>query len=328
MASSLVNKARIVRSRLRNFVRIFLNYFYDLNRFWKSSGLSGEWGEENLYARITMDYHRIEKGLALRNPRLGFGSDVIERLLSMVPHYEGRYGAALPTKAARVALQEYMEFHSAKDMRFPKLEGFLSGRSLEVDELDTAGTLMVKREAIHRQSGIDFLGFANSRFSVRQFSGERVAVESIECAILAALKSPSVCNRQTARVHFFQAAELVEKILGFQNGNRGFGEQAGGLLVVTSDMRGFVSVGERNQCWIDGGIFSMSLVYALHALGIGSCMLNWSAEYPRDKALRRAANIPDSEAVIMMIAVGHMLDEFSVARSPRRAVSDVLRSYV
>ncbi|EAZ90593.1 nitroreductase family protein [Crocosphaera chwakensis] len=139
-----------------------------------------------------------------------------------------------------------------------------------------------------------------------------------------AQKTPSVCNRQSSKVYVFSRDEDKQKILSYQNGNRGFGEQASKVLIVTSNMEHFTSIGERNQCWIDGGMYAMSLVYALHSLGLGTCCLNWSVECRVDKQLREVAEISDSEAVIMMIAVGHLTDELKVAQSPRKKIEDVL----
>jgi hypothetical protein len=68
----------------------------------------------------------------------------------------------------------------------------------------------------------------------------------------------------------------------------------------------------------------MSLVWALHSRGIGSCYLNWSAELEQDLKLRQVADIPDSENIITLLAVGNLPDRFLVAGSPRRDLSDVL----
>ena len=57
---------------------------------------------------------------------------------------------------------------------------------------------------------------------------------------------------------------------------------------------------ERNQGWIDGGMFAMSLIYAFHALGIGTCCLNWAVDSRTDRTLRSVVSMPDHEAVIMM----------------------------
>ncbi|MCA1991990.1 MAG: hypothetical protein LDL41_08075, partial [Coleofasciculus sp. S288] len=59
-------------------------------------------------------------------------------------------------------------------------------------------------------------------------------------------------------------------------------------------------------------------------LGLETCCLNWSVERHADRALREATQISNSEAIIMMIAVGHIPDELKVAQSPRKKIDDVL----
>jgi nitroreductase len=109
-----------------------------------------------------------------------------------------------------------------------------------------------------------------------------------------------------------------------QNGNRGFGNQIKTLLLVTSDLGQFVSVGKRNQCWVDGGMFAMSLLYALHSLGVATCCLNWSVRRAVDHQMKRLIHLPDAEVIIMLIAVGHYPPHFHVTRSPRKPLRDIL----
>ncbi len=53
-------------------------------------------------------------------------------------------------------------------------------------------------------------------------------------------------------------------------------------------------------------MFSMSLVYGLYSLGLGTFCLNWSVKNKQDKQLKMIAGIPDSDLVIMMITVGYL----------------------
>ena len=97
------------------------------------------------------------------------------------------------------------------------------------------------------------------------------------------------------------------------------------MFIVTSDLQAFCNPGERFQCWIDGGMFAMSLLYAAHSLRLGACALNWSQTCERDIAMRTAVGIPDNEVVVMMMAVGHLPSQFSVAQSARKELSEVVR---
>ncbi len=69
-------------------------------------------------------------------------------------------------------------------------------------------------------------------------------------------------------------------------------------------------------------MFSMSLVYGLDALGLGTCCLNWSLKNKQDKQLKMIAGITDYDLVIMIVAVGHLPEKFKVAQSP--ALKEVL----
>jgi len=104
----------------------------------------------------------------------------------------------------------------------------------------------------------------------------------------------------------------------------GFGEDIPVLLVLTSDLEWFVSAQERNQAWIDGGMFAMSLVLALHSFGLGTCCLNWCATPEQDEKLHSALAIPESHVVTMMIAVEHLPEVFRVTRSNRKKLHELL----
>jgi hypothetical protein len=80
---------------------------------------------------------------------------------------------------------------------------------------------------------------------------------------------------------------------------------------------------EHYQHWIDGGMFSMSVVYALHSLGVASCCLNWSQSPTNDKLLRSRLDIKDNHSIIMMLAVGLPNDNNNVCISARRPISEI-----
>lgn len=97
------------------------------------------------------------------------------------------------------------------------------------------------------------------------------------------------------------------------------------LLVVTTDLDTFSGPGERNQCFIDGGIFLMSLVLSLSYVGLGSCILNWSVNFNKDILIRKLMKIGKSENIIAFVAVGHLPDKVKVALSIRRKVSEIIK---
>ncbi|WP_178360979.1 nitroreductase family protein [Mycolicibacterium hippocampi] len=180
--------------------------------------------------------------------------------------------------------------------------------------------------AKHHEHKIDDVdGFFRSRRSVRDFDSAQVPDETLTRAVALALQSPSVCNRQAWRVRFFRGDD-VSRILAHQNGNSGFRYVIPVVGLITVDTRMFSAAGERNQPWIEGGIFSMSLVWALHALRVDSCMLNMSVRNKQASAVRKEFGIPDNELIIMMIAIGYARPGHRIARSPRRQTNEVIVS--
>ena len=317
---------RVAIRRMLARVKVLSNYSYDARRYLKAStaGRSAD-DAERLAAHISMDYHRLEKGMALPSPRHGFGRDVVVRLIRSVGRYESRYGAAEVTSFARSALDGYRRFNEGK--LTPEVESAI------------AQFLAAPVEAGERRGGVDTLTtatlfpfdsefaqqFMRSRRSVRQFDGRPIPEEALQQAAHIAQQAPSVCNRQSARIFATNKREKMDELLKLQNGNRGFGDRLGAVIVVASDMRAFTSMGERNQCWVDGGIFAMSMALALHSMHIGACMLNWSVEPGRDRALRRCLGIGDHYAIITMMGAGYVPDNLVVAASPRRRTDDIVR---
>lgn len=257
-------------------------------------------GMRNVEAQLIKDYHRIEKGLALREPKRPFGDAVLARLDSLLPRAAREDGDAVYisyAESARTALRSWN----------------VSG---SIDEEVSPRNDFVREH-------VDYGSFFKSRRSVRDFSDRPVAASCLQEAVALATNSPSVCNRQGWNVRFVRGEDAV-RALAYQNGNAGFGHQVPVLAIVTTDLRLFGAATERNQAWIEGGIFSMSFVWALHSMGLDSCMLNMSVSNRRADELRSEFEIPDHELVVMMIAIGYGREGGRRARSPRRPTEDVI----
>lgn len=308
--------------------RLFENYVYDFERFstWCSFKREAS-SKASLKAYLTKEYHRIEKRLAFKEPRVNFRPEIAQNLADKTELYIDNYGIDDTVKASIDCIRAYYDFNLKHKVDNKVLSEKIQkiNSKVEVDSsLHLGGTLFFDKTEILEKSKIDLKSFFESRYSVRDFSSESVSRQLIKQAVEMAQKTPSVCNRQSSKVYAFDEESLKNAVLGQQNGNKGFGDKAKVVLVVTSDLRHFFSIGERYQAWIDGGMFSMSLIYALHSLGLGSCCLNWSVEKERDSKLRVVSEIPDYETVIMMIAVGHLPHNFKVAKSARKKIEDVL----
>lgn len=304
------------------------NYAYDLERFiTHSSTTSINPDPEALESVLASVAHALEKGLAVEETRAGFGAGKLPLTMQAVRELESTGHASTITAGARACLRQYVEYHDNLGLTLPEgseaeLRAFVaeSPRSAA-----TGGSVTLTRREIENATNFNYDEFVNTRYSIRHYTGAAVSPSDVGLAVTRALKTPRVCNRETRRVYAAYDSGLRDHLLSFHHGNRGFGHKLGAVLIITSDLRGFDMIGERNQPWIDGGLFAMSLAYAFHAAGLGACMMNWSEDADHDQRLRAEFDIPDNEVIITFLGVGHLPEVFEVAASPRPAVNDVLR---
>ena len=313
---------------LRNLKRIFqyiIVAFGDGWRYIRCSSLIFDVNDAaTVESKLNILAHKIEKGLALPVPKKGFGQPVVKELMRYHEHLEKLDSGSAALRFSLGALSSYLDaghlFHLNSGLAH-EIEEFVSSRKNTPCE---GGLVNLGRKELLSLIPEGIEQFFLSRHSVRDFSQRPVNRKVILSAVQLAQRSPSVCNRQPWRVYIVQSEKKKKEVLSFQNGNSGFGHSASAVLLVTVPLKSFHGPFERNEAFVDGGIFSMSLIWALHALGLGSCALNWCASKKRDNGVRAALGVPKDEVVIMMIAVGHLKEQFSVARSPRRPVEEVV----
>lgn len=313
--------------------RIYLlvaNYAYDFWRYTKySSAVFRGDTEEKMRALITIHYHSIEKGLSLPNPRPGFGKHALKELLDHMQRYLDAYGPAEHLSIPINALMSYIAYNNAKginnDVLLAEVNKFTAAYQQKLHRLPPGGgAIKITKQEINLATATVGSDFFFKRYSIRQFSKQDVALSLLEEAVRRAQKTPAVCNRQSGKAWIVTGKESVAKSLAIQKGANGFSDCVNKVIIITSDQCNFQSAGERYQSWIDGGLFAMSMIYALHSLGLGSCCLNWSMEHAKDRELKREFHIPQSETIIMLLAVGHIPDELMVAESVRKPIEEVM----
>lgn len=298
---------------------------YDFLKFLKySASVKGDYtNKETLISSITMDYHRIEKGLSLPYTKLKFGLWFIPDLINRIIYFYENYGQHEAIISATNALNGYRAFHSNQNIYLKELENdFCRIDSLGI-ESNGDGIIHIN-STLNNENTFSFKDFVESRHSIRDFAEGEIANELIDEAVKMAIKTPSVCNRQPWRVYSVKGDQIL-KLLEQQNGNLGFRNSISNLLIVTgklSYMRGPI---ERHQIYIDGGLFSMSLIYALHSLDIGVCSLNWCVNVKQDIKARKIIALPNDEEIMMYLAIGNKKTSYKVAASPRLPLNVILK---
>lgn len=260
----------------------------------------------SLASKITIlekDLHRVEKGLSLNKARQDFGLEVASRIRQIenedlaldLEHYKER---------ARIAIDSLVawQFHQDRSL------GLLTERVSPYISSDELVNMKV---------------FFHSRRSIRNFNGKIPSKSEITNIFALSINTPSVCNRQSWKVWYVTNPEILKSILKLQNGNSGF-ENLNAILIFGADLRKFTLGTERNQVWIDGGLFAMTSIWALHAHGIGTCFLNWATSPRNSKKLRNYLDVGDYIEFISFCAVGYFDENSLTAKSPRREVSSYI----
>jgi len=303
-----------------------LNKFYDLKIHFKYSFKNkGNTDKEKLEAYLQKQFHVIEKGMALPNPRPGFGQEKIADIVVNAKQYLKKHGANTLTDSLVTTLKEYVAFNELNKVDlttdfFKNLRSFIAANNATND---TGGTKKVTQDEIADAIAIDYSKFVKNRYSIRDFSDKDVPESHVNEAVSIAKYAPSVCNRQGWFAHLYTDKKKVKELLSLQNGNRGFTDSINKLIIITGDTKSFTKY-ESNQIFVDGGLFAMSLIFALHAKEIGSIALNTDIPYVVEKKMRKAGEIAEQERIIMMLGVGFLKDEFRVAKSQRKSNKKIL----
>ena len=280
---------------------------------------------QKIRARLTFHAHSLEKGLSHTDIRFGFGESALTQLAANMRQYRA-LGCDESNRAfenALSVLDAYVTLH--KDNGHPtdhvtELFGTFVDEAAALKST-LGGTIPVKSADKANNRKKDFEDLFRGRVSTREYAEGPLDLALIDEAIDIALKSPSVCNRQSSRVRVLTDPDEVDAVLKIQGGFTGY-DTPPALLVITSDIRDFIALTERNQGYVDGGLFSMSLLLALEYVGLAACPLNTMFSYGSDKATRKLLGV-EHEDFIMFIAVGPFAPEVAAPKSFRYTLEDI-----
>ena len=287
---------------------------------------------DNSRALMMFYSHGFEKGLSrTKGFRAGFGEATMAGLAREMNRWveEGQSRQDSFFQISAAVLRTYFDRHDALGVDVSQFwRQFSPSVQQEIKKADaTLGGALpancVREHLTMLQPQRSFVDVAFGRRSVREFTSETVSDDDIQKAVRIAMQAPSVCNRQPVRVHQFDDADTIRAVLELQGGFRGY-KIPPKLLLVSSELKAMVGAVERNQAFVDGGLFMMLLLLAFEQLGLGTCSLNTAMSYEREESARRILNIPESQVFISFVAVGHYEESVSVPRSARISVEEVL----
>jgi len=289
--------------RIAKILQVFSEYARDGWLFLRFNGSSPlEPRDRRLSHKTIIEAHTIEKGLALPEPRPYFGQDKVRALLEMNADW-------IPPASD---LSRTMLLGALRDYRaaFVKTSPPNAALAAQVDTfLDTQETETAEggvRGNIEKKQGRDAsaISFLDGRFSARDFAPRSLNDPEIAAVIELAQRAPSQCNRQSTRIHVYRNRAKIAKLLELQGGARGFAEAVPTLFIVTSEITAWGGPQQRNQPFVDGGIFTTMLLLSLDAYGFVSCPMNLAVTHHKEQTIKKEGDIPARERLVVMVAAG------------------------
>lgn len=276
---------------------------------------------------LLIESHVLEKGITMPNRRYGFGYDRVRQVIIRTKDCISKYGENyIEIQAALADLKQYKEVHDLERFELPPdiVEGI--DKLCKHLHIEDDNCYYVDKSDYFLTTN-NFYDFAHQRRTLRWFSNEEVEIDLIKKAIELALTAPSACNRQSTRVKIISNKDVLFRICkDFHNGSRGFGDTANKWLLITSE-QGAWAHNQSYSAYVDVGIFTMNLLYALHYYGIVACTLNVNLNEEQKEGLRVLVGYSKSEIPILFIAIGKPTDRFMVAKS-RRLSSDRITTII
>lgn len=283
---------------LRYLKRLFETtnaFIYDYVQFIRYSGVLRRSNQDVRKFLILQDLHKIEKGLTLSSPRANFGQAVWQRIKVNLSASSGDLEDVIGTYCVNV----YTEYNKLHKITNPNTRKYFAQLSPRTNPNSYPVTKLFTPTETQGQQ-IDMV--ISKRRSVRQFTGKVPQIELINMKDIVK-NTPTVCNR--AHINFECIEDrLLLNALELQNGNESFRDQIKQVLVIFSRTTSMNSPYERNQVFIDGGMYAMNVLNYLAFKGYGTVPLNWSSSPSNDVKLRKLLSFPNDAKVIMLIAIG------------------------
>lgn len=280
------------------------------------------------YFMLVRNVHRLEKGLLMRPRRdvfaKSFIGETIDSFIGVWKNHEDRSNQQL--KWFYDVLNEYFSIAGHdEDIKTQKIrfEKVISSNN---------ETLSAVKKSIpyyrdnnnHSSIGYDeFYKLTRQRRSVRWYLDKPVDRTLIDKAILAAIQSPSACNRQPFEFRIFDDISLVREVAEYPMGTQGYSHSIPVLIVIIGNLDAYFNERDRHAIYIDASLASMSLMLALETLGLSSCSINWPDVENREQKMENFLKLEKYQRPVMCLSVGYSDPGGMVAYSEKRPLEQI-----
>lgn len=272
---------------------------------------------------LAIRMHALEKGMSIGDVRVGFGKPKTLSLLVDLQKYADKKGDQNFINNCCNVISKYIEYNLelGADMDDIREVFDMFCKRNEIVLNTHGGILNLKHSELCEQSHDDFAIFSQKRYSIRDFSDTLLDYDLVFKAIKLCERTPSACNRQPWKIHVYTDKFLREMIFKLQLGCNGFYDKMQCAILICGDLHSY-GFPELHLPYVDGGIYAMNLLYALHYYDVASIPLTLGLKSDKIGGIKKCLNIPSNEVPILLIGVGTYKDEFKVAESYRHSYND------
>jgi len=296
----------------------------------------------NIYSNNTMDLydnmnkigysviinsHSIEKGLSHFKLRR-FGGKKIKTIINLIKkysiyqNYEKDFSFILGVNIIREYVKVYKENNWIKEKEYRITSEYI--KNLPNIKTMKLSPYIIEKEELIKKYKINYLNFVKSRHSLRNYKKKKLKSKDIRKAIQIAKYTPSACNRQNIKVHYYSNWKMRQNIIKYINCKDGINLDSVNIFIITFDINGLYGSGGRNQGYFNAGLFSMNLINSFHSMGIGSCFIQYDNNYNEEEKLKNFNKIPLNERIAVIILAGYYKNKSKFTISQRKELSDYL----
>ena len=304
----LVVWTRILLEKLEEVISL-TSCYGSTNQFRNVSKLQG-----NLQIRI----HALEKGMSIGAVKVGFGKKKVFTIMEDLDVFMNHGGKKSYLVEAVSVIHKYVVYNDSlgADMSDVSEKLIRLCKKYHVEFFDIGGIVRMYHSHGETIITLPFDRFSQSRYSIRDFSSQAIDLSKIDAALKLCERTPSACNRQSWRVHVYTDKRMVHKMFVLQGGSKGFDCQMQCAILVCTDLRNY-GFYEQNLPYVDGGLYAMNLLYALHFYNLATIPLTMGHKCHKTNMIKKEMGIPKHEVPVLLIGVGSYKNDYKVAVSYR-----------
>ena len=255
---------------------------------------------KNLKSQCVSIINRLDKFLS-ENSNYPLNSDIVKETVGITP----------------LLLNESKNTYDCKTVK-EKLTEFQEKYNIMKQEYHNIAILRINND-LNYLDWEQYKKFAKSRHSVRETMKEIIPFDEIREIVSLAQICPSERNRQSVKVYYTSESEKIRNLFPDLHVTKDISN----ILIVTVS-KSYYSSNDVLQPWIDGGIFLESMVMAMHAHHLGTCLFQCIKNTKRYYETKKAANIPDNEDIVAFIGYGRLKEQYQVISTHRKEIDEVL----